>query len=72
MRIAVSYINALVTNTISDSHGGEPHINQQADVAMSDSVNPYSFHSAGDATTTYFVMHIGFCEREDTVSFVEL
>ena len=72
MRIPIGYINTLVTNTISDGYSREAHVNQQTDMTMSDSVDPYSLHTAGCTATAYFVMQIGFSEWEDTVIFVEL
>ena len=72
MRIAICYINALMSYTISDSYCREAHINQQTDVAVSDSVDSYSFHSAGGTATANFVMQIGFCKREYTVIFFDL
>ena len=70
MRITISNINTLVSHAISDSHSGEPHINQQADMAMSDSVDPYSLHSANSTTTANFVMQIGFRELEYAVVLI--
>ena len=72
MCVPIGYINALVSNTISDGDSRKSHVNEQTDVAMSDSVDPYSFHSAGSTTTTYFMVQIGFREREYAVSFFEL
>ena len=72
MRIPIGYINALMSDTIRDSHSGETHVNQQTDMAMSDSMNPYSFYSAGGAATANFVVKVRFREREYTVIFVDL
>ena len=72
MRITISDINTLVPHTVCYSYSGEAHINQQTDVAMSDSVDSYSFHSAGGTPTANFVVQIGFRERKYMVVFVEL
>ena len=72
MCVPIGYINTLVTNTIGDSYRRESHINQQTDVAMSDSVDSYSFHSAGGTPMANFVVQIGFRERKYMVVFVEL
>lgn len=72
MRIAICNINTLMPHTICDGYSREPHIDQQTDVAMSDSVDPYSFHTTGSTTTAYFVVQVGFCKWENTVIFVKL
>ena len=72
MCVPIGYINALVSNTISDGDSRKSHVNEQTDVAMSDSVNPYSLYTAGGTASAHFVMQIGFCEWEYTVIFVEL
>ena len=72
MRISVGNINTLMSHTICDSYSREAHVNEQADVAMSDSVDSYSFHSAGSTATADLVVQIRFCEREYAISFVEL
>ena len=41
MRVPIGYINTLVSNTICDGNSREPHINQQTDMAMTNSMNPY-------------------------------
>ena len=61
-----------MSHTICDGYSREAHINQQTDMAMSDSMDPYSFHTAGSAATAYFVMQIGFRKWEYAVNFVEL
>ena len=58
MRITISYVNALMSDTISNSYSREAHVNEQADVAMSDSVDPYSFHATCCTATAYFVVQI--------------
>ena len=70
--IAISNVNTLVSHTISDSYSRKAHINQQTDVAMPDSVDSYSFYSAGGATTANFVVEVRFRKREYTVVFIEL
>ena len=72
MSISIGYINTLMTNTISDGHGGEPHIDQQTDVAVSDSVDSYSFDTTGGTTTANFMVEVRFREREDAVIFGDL
>ena len=72
MFIYVSNINALMRNTISNNHSRETQIYQQTDMAMSDSLDPYSFHSFPNTPTTYFVMQVEFCEWEYIVIFSEL
>ena len=71
MHIPISNINTLMSYSISDGYRREAHVNQQTDVAMSDSVDPYSFYSADGTATANFVMQIGFGEREDTIVFAE-
>ena len=72
MCIPICHINTLVSHTIRDGDSRKSHVNEQTDVAMSDSVESYSLHSADSTTTAYFMMQIRFREREDTVIFVKL
>ena len=71
MSIPIGYINALMSHTICDSYCREAHIDQQTDMAMSDSVDSYSLHSAGSTATAYFMVKVGFCERKNAISFIE-
>ena len=72
MRIAIGYINALVPNTICDGYGRKNHINQKTNMTMTNSMNPYSFHSTGCTPTAYFVVEVGFREREYSVNICKL
>ena len=72
MRVPIGYINTLVSDTICDGYSREAHVDQQADMAMSDPVNPYSLHSAGCTSAAHFMMQVGFCEPEYSVSFFDV
>lgn len=58
MRIAIGYINTLVPHSIFNGNSGESHINQQTDMAMSNSVDPYSLYTARGTATEHFMMQI--------------
>lgn len=59
MSIAVGNINTLVSHTVCDI---EAHINQQADVAMADTMDSYSFYAIFCTATADAFLGFGRCD----------
>ena len=56
MSVAVSDIYALVTNTVSDCQSREAHINQEANVAVTNIVDSDAFYPSRFAAPVQFVV----------------
>lgn len=67
MSVAVSNIYALVTNTVSDCQSGEAHINQKANVAVTNIVDSNTFHPGRLAAPVHFMVQIVLADRENAV-----
>ena len=65
MRIPVRDINALMTDPVRNSLCRDPHIDQQADMAVPQVMDPDPFNACRFRPPVHFMMKIVFCNFEN-------
>lgn len=67
MGISVSDLNAFVSHSVCNRHRRETHVDQQADVAMTNIMDPYALDPGGFCTSVHFPVQIALGDGENAV-----